>query len=221
MTNSTIKNFFNDAGPRYQINSLRKQKILSLAIEDGLSGKNILDIGCASGFLYKDLKRPDNRVIGADISETAIAEAKKSIDAAFCLDIENDPWPEEFTKQPFDLIICAEIIEHLFDQDNFLEKIKKILKPSGKVIISTPNFLTWNNRLRMLFGQFGLKEMLYDKSHIHLLSYNGLREKTRQHGFKIERESHIWYPNWLEKIRRVLPPNLFVFQTIVKLRLNQ
>lgn len=217
MPETIVKKYFESMGHQYGINKLRKRKALGLALTEGLEGKNILDIGCASGYLARELKRDHNFVAGVDISEKHITEAKKVLDEAYALDIENDPWPVSLVEKKFDIIICGEVIEHLFDQDAFLEKVKILLRPSGKLIMTTPNFLLWNSRIRMLFGQFGFKEVLYDKSHIHLMSYRGFHEKIIQHGYRIMAEDNVWYPNWLERWKKFLPPNLFVFQTITKL----
>ena len=218
---NVIQQYYNERGPTYGMNSLRREKVLRLASEEGLEGKRILDIGCASGYFGRELKRDNNTVIGIDISPTLVQEARKNINEAYVLDIENEDWPRDFKEKKFDLIICAEVIEHLFDQESFLKNVQKILKEEGGLILTTPNFLLWNNRIRMLFGQYSLKEVFYDKSHIHLMSYNGLREKIRNSGLAIVKEDNIWYPNKLENIRFLLPPNLFVFQTIIKLEVKK
>jgi len=72
----------------------------------------------------------------------------------------------------------------------------------------------------MLFGQYGEKEILYDQSHIHLLSYDGFKKLLAESGFKIMTQNNILYPNKLEKIKNFLPANLFVFQSIFKLKLK-
>lgn len=213
-----MKQYYGARGLQYGMNSLRKKKLLQLIYEEGLENKRILDIGCATGFFGKELKRENNTVIGVDISEKLIDEAKKTLDEAYVLDIENEEWPKQFIENPFDIIICAEVIEHLFDQDAFLKKLKTIMKPEAKLIITSPNFLVWNNRIKMLIGRYGIKEVFNDMSHIHLLSYNGLLSKIKNAGFQIVAENHVWYPNWLEKIHYFLPPNLFVYQAIIKLQ---
>ncbi len=215
---SIVKNYY-EQKQDYGMNSLRRKKILSL-IGKNLKYKRILDVGCASGYLSKDLKQKDNYVVAVDISENNISKIVNYVDQALVLDIENNNWPEDFIENKFDIIIAAEIIEHIFDQQKFLEKIKVILKTNGFCIMTTPNFLLWNNRLRMLFGQYGEKEILYDQSHIHLLSYDGFKKLLAESGFKIMTQNNILYPNKLEKIKNFLPANLFVFQSIFKLKLK-
>ena len=54
----------------------------------------------------------------------------------------------------YDVIIASEIIEHVFDTDFFIEELKRILKPNGRIIITTPNMHFAANRLLFLMGKF-------------------------------------------------------------------
>jgi len=215
-----IKKYYNQI-TSYGMNSFRRKKILNLINIDNLKNKRILDMACASGYLARELKQSNNYVAAIDISEENISKVKHQIDKTVVLDIENEDWPTEFINNKFDIIIAGEIIEHLFDQENFLKKIKQLLKSDSILIMTTPNFLLWNNRLRMFFGQYGEKEVLYDKSHIHLLSYYGFKKLLEKSAFNIVAEDNIWYPNKLEKVKKFLPPNLFIFQSIFKLKLSK
>lgn len=220
MGENILQKYYSERGLQYGMNSLRRRKLTDLICEEGLENKRILDIGCATGFFGKELKRESNTVIGVDISEKLINEAKKVLDDAYALDIENEEWPKKFIENPFDIIICAEVIEHLFDQETFLKKLKTIMKREAKLIITTPNFLVWNNRVKMLLGRFGIKEVFNDPSHIHLLSYKGLKTKLEGAGFQIVKENHVWHPCWIEWLKALLPKNLFVYQAIIMLQMK-
>ncbi|MEM5814261.1 MAG: methyltransferase [Candidatus Aenigmatarchaeota archaeon] len=52
----------------------------------------------------------------------------------------------------YDLIIAGELLEHLFDVDAFIEKVRKALNPGGYLLMSTPNAANWFNRISLLFG---------------------------------------------------------------------
>ena len=52
------------------------------------------------------------------------------------------------------MIIASEIIEHIYDTDFFIEELKRILKPNGRIIITTPNMHSAANRLLFLIGKF-------------------------------------------------------------------
>jgi 2-polyprenyl-3-methyl-5-hydroxy-6-metoxy-1,4-benzoquinol methylase len=52
------------------------------------------------------------------------------------------------------VIIASEIIEHVFNTDFFIEELKRILKPIGIIILTTPNMHSATNRLLFLMGKF-------------------------------------------------------------------
>ena len=217
--NNQLSQYYNQKQD-YGINSLRRQKINALAAAEIKSGhQNILDLGCAGGYVSKDWRTNGNQVIGLDISERSVSQAKKVLDQAFLFDLEAGDWPESIRDDKFNLILSAEILEHLFSPKDFLERLKPMMADNGIIIITTPNFLVWNNRIRLLLGRYGPKEIFYDPGHIHLFSYHSLKWLLHDLDFKIIAEDNIWYPNYLEKFAHILPPNLFVYQAIIKLKL--
>jgi len=104
--------------------------------------KKILDIGCGSGTIDFYLAENGSQVLGIDISEKAIEKCKES---SRILKLERNAkfevinFPKDSVNQKFDMIICAEVLEHLKKDRLALEKIKNMLKPKGIVIISVPS----------------------------------------------------------------------------------
>jgi len=209
-----FKKHYNNKDINYGINSVRKRKIFELL--GRVEGKKVLDIGCATGYLGKEIKeRGAREVCGIDISENVINEARKNIDEAFALDIQKDELP--FVDNYFDSVILAEVIEHLFLPEIAMEKIKKILKKDGSLIITTPNFLVFSNRIKMLLGKFKYTESGFlDRGHIHFFTYDSLIEFIKKMGFKIEEENHMVHPKIPNFIGKLFP-NLFTYQIIIKL----
>ncbi len=203
----------------YGVNNLRRAKINSLA-KDELAGghKKILDLGCAGGYLSANWKVNGNIIVGADISEPSVRAASAALDRAYQFDLESLAWPAEIDCQKFDLILLAEVIEHLFNPADFLMKLKNLLALNGSIILTSPNFLVWNNRLRLLFGNYGPKEIFNDPSHIHLFGYLSLKKLITELNYQIVAEDNLWYPNYLEKLKKFLPANLFVYQTILRIK---
>ena len=104
--------------------------------------KKVLDIGCGSGTIDFYLAKNGSSVLGIDISENAIKKCKESsrilkLDRDLTFKVVN--FPNESVNQKFDLVICAEVLEHLKDDVMALRKIKKMLKPKGISIISVPS----------------------------------------------------------------------------------
>jgi 2-polyprenyl-3-methyl-5-hydroxy-6-metoxy-1,4-benzoquinol methylase len=198
----------------YDPNKTRINNILELMGD--IKGKKILDLGCGNGKMGKKFKERGARVYGCEISEKITATARQNLDEAFVFDVEKDDF--NLLDKDYDFIVASEIIEHLFLPEEFLLNLKKIISKNCRVIITTPNFLVWTNRIRMLFGQFAYTERGFiDESHIHFFSYNSLRKLIKKTGFIIEREENIIHPRipvWFGR----LMPNLFSYQVIVKLK---
>src|SRR3989344_4652874 len=78
---------------------------------------------------------------------------------------------------------------------DFLEKTKSLVTSGGYLIITTPNFLFWKNRLKMLFGNFRYEQKgLLDFGHIRFFTLKTAREVFSKAGFTIQQEQH-FYPN--------------------------
>lgn len=93
------------------------------------SGK-VLDIGCGDMHLASLL--PDYDWTGLDIN------TEQSKGRAIEQDLEKTPYP--FDPESFDTIVCSEVLEHMFNPLAITKEIRRLIKPSGTYILSTPNF---------------------------------------------------------------------------------
>ncbi len=160
--------------------------------------KKILDIGCGNGYLLKLIKEilPHSTLVGIDVYNTNIKGIKITT-----ADI-NKGFP--FRKDYFDLVIMGEVIEHLPDPDFILKDIRRILKKKGTLIISTPNLVSWANRIMMLCGiQPFYTETSTQKNlgrfysflgqggkvqgHLKIFTYKSLEEILLKEKFKLEK----------------------------------
>jgi len=148
----------------------------------GFRPKKILDIGCGSGYLGYLIKQIDNDTIisGFDVSEHALSKVK-SYDKVYSLDIDKQDIPEQ--DNFFDMVVCAEVLEHIYDVDHCLDEIKRVLKPGGKAVVTTPNFGYLKYRIFCLLGK--MPKILRDPRHIHTFNHNFLAKKCYNKGFHI------------------------------------
>jgi ubiquinone/menaquinone biosynthesis C-methylase UbiE len=105
-------------------------------------GKHVLDIACGEGYGSKGLQfNGAASVIGVDISPEAChhAHSKYGIDARVgCA--TSIPIPSNSV----DLVVSFETIEHLQDAERFLRECVRVLRPTGTMIVSTPNKNVYN-----------------------------------------------------------------------------
>ncbi len=113
----------------------REVYLMAAAIMASNSYRTILDVGCGSGYkLVHMLGKYDT--LGSDVEETLPFLRKTYPDRAW-ISSEEDP------RDSFDLVICADVIEHVFNPDLLCEFIKGVAK--RHIIISTPDRNLYNN----------------------------------------------------------------------------
>lgn len=152
--------------------------------------KKILDIGCNDGFIGFKLLKNGNDVYGVDLVKRDVQRAKKRGMKARVVDVEHQQFP--YPQNCFDGILFTDVIEHIFDTDLILEKIYRILKPGGFLIITTPNVCSLARRLMLLFGKNPFLEysstVLYKNyppvGHIRYYLRSTLHEQLIRHKFK-------------------------------------
>jgi 2-polyprenyl-3-methyl-5-hydroxy-6-metoxy-1,4-benzoquinol methylase len=98
-------------------------------------GKRVLDYGCGSGYGALILSKEAETVIAIDINKDAIefAKSKYSRSNLVYKDVS------ELTDEKFDLITSFQVIEHVDNVENYMGMLRSLLKPSGYLLLSTPD----------------------------------------------------------------------------------
>ncbi len=139
------------------------------------TGKKVLDIGCRDGTLTSYFAK-GNDVLGLDIDTKMLALCKKKLGIRTrVIDLHGD-WN---LKEKFDVVVAAEVLEHLYYPDIICKKVADVLKPGGIFIGSVPNAYNIKNRIRYLFG-IQKNTPLEDRTHINQFSYKILRETFKK-----------------------------------------
>ena len=107
-----------------------------------VNDKNVLEIGCGSGYGSKFLSQFAKSITTVDIDKDSLEYAKKN-NSNSNIEYINANILEGINKndQSYDIAISFQVIEHIYSKDSgkFLNEIKRLLKPDGKIIITTPN----------------------------------------------------------------------------------
>ncbi len=99
-------------------------------------GSKVLDVGANGGEFMEVLKRDRNcEVYGIDVSELCIEEAKKKGIEVIKANADQIPFPD----QTFDVVYLNEVLIHVFDPEKVLREVKRVLKPGGFLLGSSPH----------------------------------------------------------------------------------
>lgn len=151
---------------------------------------SILDIGCSSGVLLKDLSKngfQKSNLYGLDISQEAINNCKNNgIEHAYVMDGHCPKFDHQF-----DIIIASDNLEHLKDDKLALQNWYKALKPGGKLYVFVPAYMfLWSqhDEVNMHYRRYTVKE---------------LATKLSSTGFSIDRKSYwnviLFFPLYLKR----------------------
>jgi ubiquinone/menaquinone biosynthesis C-methylase UbiE len=97
--------------------------------------ESALDLGCGDGRLTTELRARE--LVAADVSEVALERASARLPSAELVKLAPDePLPME--DGSFDLVLCAETIEHVRDVQLLLSEVRRVLRPGGGLAVTTP-----------------------------------------------------------------------------------
>lgn len=103
------------------------------------AGKKILDIGCGDGYLMHLLSPEAHSVTGIDPERTAVQLARKMLSGnQNCTVTHGDAYEIPFEDQSFDVVVMADVIEHLEDDKRSCREAARVVVPDGLVLMSTP-----------------------------------------------------------------------------------
>ena len=97
--------------------------------------EDALDIGCGDGRLTELV--PADRVTGADVSTEALERARRRLPQARFVELAPDS-ALPLDDSAFDLVLCAETLEHVCDVQLLLSEARRVLRPGGMLALTTP-----------------------------------------------------------------------------------
>jgi SAM-dependent methyltransferase len=94
-----------------------------------------LDLGCGDGRLTAELDAAE--LTAADVSRVALVRARRRLPGTRIAELEPDA-PLPFDDAAFDLVLCAETVEHVRDVQLLLSESRRVLRPGGTLALTTP-----------------------------------------------------------------------------------
>lgn len=112
----------------------------------------MIDFGCGRGEFLRGFCEfvPVHQVHGVDGSPQAVAAARERGIDAIVLNLNTDRLPDD--SGSVDLVMMVETIEHLEDVEHCLDEVRRVLRPFGSLLVTTPNLASWHGRISLALG---------------------------------------------------------------------
>lgn len=186
--------FFNATIDHFWI-ARRFQVARRLAERQLASADRIGEFGCGNGVLQRQIELSFGRgVDGFDLNDFALHHNMSKLGRVYCYDV-HDRLPEY--REYYDLILLFDVLEHIEDEDRFLESLLFHLRPSGSVLINVPA------------GQYLYSQ--YDRAQGHCRRYSAerLTQVAKWNGLRVEALTYWGFPMLpLLLLRRLLSRGL-------------
>jgi SAM-dependent methyltransferase len=162
------------ASRRHAIDALRRAAAVG-------TGKTVLEIGCANGFLLEDIASafPDTVLLGSDYALPPLEQLAARLPAVplVQLDLVRSNLPDSFC----DAVVMLNVLEHIEDDAAALEQVHRMLKPGGTLVIEVPSSPSLYDNFDRLVGHFRRYTM------------GDLVKRLERAGFSVSRKSHLGF----------------------------
>ena len=153
----------------------RRRLIVELVRDHAREAQRVLDAGCGPGALLRVLRRalPDAQLWGVDGSDTALSRARVACRRARLSKFDLATAEHAAPNASFDLVICSEVLEHLTDDVAALRRLRELVAPNGRLIVTVP----------------GDQPTTFDHAIGHVRHYSlvSLRDTLQAADFRVER----------------------------------
>jgi 2-polyprenyl-3-methyl-5-hydroxy-6-metoxy-1,4-benzoquinol methylase len=178
----------------------------------------VLDVGCGTGALGRAIKeRQDCELVGVTYSEAEAGLAAAHLDRVLVCDL-NDFEPDGLGE--FNCVICSHVLEHLYQPEHLLKRLRCNLSSDGILIVALPNVLHWRQRLEFLRGNFRYEDGgLMDRTHYRFYDRTTARALLTESGYVVlESDACGGFPlsryalktgRWLDRAALQLSPGMF------------
>jgi 2-polyprenyl-3-methyl-5-hydroxy-6-metoxy-1,4-benzoquinol methylase len=152
----------------------------------------VLDLGCASGELAAVLRKQGHHVTGVDVTE--VEGVRDQVDEFVLRDLDQG-LGDALLGQRFDIVLAADVLEHVRAPEVLLADARHVLAPGGAVLACVPNFGHWYPRLRVMSGTFAYERRgILDAGHVRFFTRRTFGRMAATAGFSVVLQQPIGLP---------------------------
>jgi methionine biosynthesis protein MetW len=152
-------------------------------------GSRVLDVGCGTGSVSRIIADTrDAQIIGVEPDSCRAAAAR-----ARGLEVHEQLFTAAILQEleRFDVIVFADVLEHVADPSSFLQLAQRALRPGGRVIASVPNVAHWSVRVDLLRGRFDYQPFgIRDATHLRWFTAETIRLLFESSAFRVVSMRH-------------------------------
>jgi len=147
----------------------------------------VLEFGCATGYMTEVLKnRLGCTVVGIEIDRDAAALAEQYAERVIVGDAETIDYAAELAGEEFDVVLFADVLEHLKEPADVLRRVRPFIGENGVVVASIPNIAHASVRLALLGGEFRYREWgLLDDTHLRFFTRASIQDLFEETGYAV------------------------------------
>ena len=192
----------------------------------------VLDLGCSDGALAAEMGRFGHHVTGVDVAkfDGVGSRVEHFVEADLNRGLPDD------VGDGFDIVVAADVIEHLVRPDELLKSLPPKMSPTGVLLVSVPNFGHWYPRTRVAVGRFDYdRRGILDAGHLRFFTKRSLVRMANRAGFDVRRSVPIGLPTEIigrasgpagfqrmasvvDRIGIAVWPGMFAFQYLFELQ---
>lgn len=156
------------------------------------TGLRVLDAGCGFATTSARIQKLGNEVTGIESSPEAVSIASKRLGRVVQADLQDfDRVAAELGDAKFDVLVFADVLEHLAWPLGTLRRYLQFVAPGGSVIISLPNVGLWSVRFAHLFGSWEYEDTgVLDRTHLRFFTRKSARWLIEEAGLIPVRTTH-------------------------------